>query len=110
MIIQIVLSVALVSILIYFLLTSRRPSVISFVVTLGTGSGLLFVWQPELTQQIAVFIGVGRGADMIFYSWLVVSLALFLNFHVKQRAYLESLTILARELAILNAKRSGDQD
>ncbi len=105
MIIRLLLTGSLAAILTYFVLTSRRPSVVGYGVGLGAVSGIFFVWQPDRTTRIATFIGVGRGADMIFYSWLVISFALFLNNHIRQRRTLEMVTQLSREVAILTAVR-----
>lgn len=105
MIFQLVLSVSLVSILFYFLLTKRRPAFVTAVVIAVSASGLLFVWRPEFTTDIATRVGIGRGADMIIYSWLVISYALILNQQVRLRKNHEMMTVLAREVAIANAQR-----
>ena len=36
--------------------------------------------------------------------WIVISLLLLLNLHLKLRAHMELITVLARELAIVNAR------
>ena len=103
MISKIVLSVALLGVLFSFLVSSRHPRIVGIIVMLATASGLFFVWQPDRTTDIAALVGIGRGADLVFYSWLVISYALILNLQIKLRANLDLVTQLAREIAIQNA-------
>jgi hypothetical protein len=40
---------------------------------------------------------------LIIYVWVVISLLVALNIHLKLRAQMELITTLAREVALLNA-------
>jgi hypothetical protein len=110
MIIKLILSLGLAGILIYELLTRRQPRLVAAVVGATSLIGVFFVWRPDLTTLIAEAIGVGRGADLVFYCWLLVSYALMLSLQVRQRTSLEMTTVLAREIAILNARRPAHRD
>ncbi len=46
--------------------------------------GIFFVLFPETTTVIANKVGVDRGADMIFYVYIVTSLIIFIHFYGKQ--------------------------
>jgi small membrane protein len=53
---------------------------------------------------LAEVAGIGRGVDLIIYTWVVISLLVVLNLHLKLRAQMELITALAREIAIANAR------
>jgi small membrane protein len=102
MIAQIMLSLLLCSVLVYAWAEYRRSPVVavmSFVVTLA---GLYFVWVPSHSTSLAEFVGVGRGVDLILYTWVSISLIVLLNLHLKLRAQLELITALARSIALAN--------
>ena len=51
-------------------------------------------------------MGIGRGSDLILYTWVVISLLIMLNLHLKLRLQLDMITRLARAVAIDRAKES----
>jgi hypothetical protein len=67
-------------------------------------TGLYFVWVPAHATSLAALVGIGRGVDLILYVWVVISLIVLLNLHLKLRQQTEVITVLARELAIANAR------
>jgi hypothetical protein len=103
MIAQIVLSILLSGILLYAWIEHRRAPAIGLVSMLAALTGLYFVWIPDHASRLAALAGVGRGVDLIIYIWVVISLIVLLNLHLKLRAQMELVTVLARELAIANA-------
>ena len=84
----------------------RRSPVVGLFVGLAALGGLYFVWMPSHATRLAALVGIGRGVDLIIYIWVVISLLLLLNLHLKLRAQMELITVLARELAIANARSS----
>ncbi len=72
-------------------------------------TGLYFVWLPSHATWLAAQVGVGRGVDLILYVWVVISLIVLLNLHLKLRVQTELITVLARELAIANARWPTNQ-
>lgn len=59
---------------------------------------------PELLVELARFLGIGRGADLVFYvSILGTFLAFFLTY-LRFRRVEDQLTEIVRHLAILNAE------
>jgi hypothetical protein len=102
MIAQVMLSLLLCGVLVYSWAEYRRSPVValmSFVVSLA---GLYFVWVPDHSTRLAEFAGVGRGVDLILYTWVAISLIVLLNLHLKLRAQLELITALARTIALAN--------
>ena len=66
-------------------------------------AGLYFVWLPSHATWLASLVGIGRGVDLILYVWVIISLLVMLNLHLKLRAQMELITVLTREIAIANA-------
>lgn len=62
---------------------------------------ILFVWQPWLTDRIAGYLHVGRGADAVLYLSLVAVFAILFKLFVKIESLDHELTTIVRELAII---------
>jgi SAM-dependent methyltransferase len=54
-------------ILISYLKRFRRPALDKLFIGLLLATGIFFLLYPEVTNQLAHFLGIGRGADLIFY-------------------------------------------
>ena len=67
-------------------------------------AGLYFVWFPSHSTQLAELVGIGRGVDLILYIWVCISLIVLLNLHLKLRRQMELVTLLARQLAMSDAR------
>jgi hypothetical protein len=104
MIAQTGLTVLLLGVMVYAWTEYRRAPVIGFVAVFVAASGLYFVWLPSHASWLAGLAGIGRGVDLILYVWVVISLIVFLNLHLKLRSQTEMITALAREIAIANAR------
>jgi len=99
MIIQILLSLGLLFSLFYALVQPGPLYFFKFAMSLVAAGGIYFVWFPEKTTDLAAFLGVGRGADLVFYSWIMVALVVILNLHLRSKKQDAKLTKLAREFA-----------
>jgi small membrane protein len=107
MIMQAALSVLLAGIVLYAWVERRRSPVVGFLSMLSASAGIYLVWTPAHASALAEMAGVGRGVDLILYLWVVISLLLFLNLHLKLRAQMDLMTTLARAITIANAGRLG---
>jgi small membrane protein len=107
--IRILLTVGLSVFLVYG--TSQRgKSRFVFYATLAIGTaGLFLVWMPEEANDLAYLLGVGRGADLILYCWILTSLIMALNLHVLIRENQQVTTELARQLALAHPLKSLEQ-
>jgi hypothetical protein len=107
--IRILLTVGLLVFLVYA--TSQRDkSRLVFYATLVIGAaGLFFVWMPEEANDIAYLLGVGRGADLILYCWILTSLIMGLNLHLLIRENQQIMTELARRFALAHPIKSLEQ-
>ena len=63
-------------------------------------TGLVFVWRPDLSIRAANLLGVGRGADLIFYLWTVITFIILIHFNYKLKKQRNAITEIVRKLAI----------
>lgn len=83
----------------------RMSPLVGYLTPLLSLAGILLVLNPQISSEIAKVLGVGRGADLVFYLWTVLSALLIANIHFRLRYQKELLTTLARDLALLSASR-----
>jgi len=100
MIIQLLLSAGLALCLAYALAELRRSPLSGALLTLTVLGGLYFVWRPEHANAVANMVGVGRGADLLLYCWILASLMVALKLNLKIRAKEQVMTELARKFAL----------
>ena len=114
MIAQFIFSILLAGIVIYAWSEYARSPVVAVLTLLVASAGLYFVWMPEHSTQLAEAVGIGRGVDVILYSWVCLSLIVLLNLHLKLRTQMESITALARKIALADARparvQTGQRD
>lgn len=110
MIVQFLLTFALLGSLLYVFGQKSLIGGIRLGLHAVIAGGLILVWVPEQSTMIANLIGVGRGADLVYYVWIVLSLAIFINIHLKLRETTALVTQLARQIAIVEAQRSLKQN
>ena len=70
--------------------------------SLWGAAGTATLW-PDLTSHIANMAGIGRGADLVSYCGIVVMLVGFWLVYLHLRRMRMEITILVRELALLEA-------
>jgi hypothetical protein len=71
--------------------------------------GIGLVLNPELTNQAAAALGIGRGADLMFYFFIVFCLFHFAATAATLRRLQHDLGELTRALALLRASLPNDQ-
>jgi hypothetical protein len=103
MIAQILFSLLLCAVFLYAWIEYRRSPVVAALSLFAAIAGFYFVWVPSHSTQLAEFVGIGRGVDLILYTWVGISLIVILNLHLKLRTQLELITVLARTIALANA-------
>src|SRR5262245_27753086 len=106
MIAQLIFSILLLCVLFYGRAAYRQSRAIGSLAILAACAGLYFVWLQEHATRLAEWVGIGRGVDLVTYIWVVISFLMLLNLHLKLRAQLELITVLAREQALEKASRS----
>jgi hypothetical protein len=104
MIAQHILTVLLLGTLLYAWIEYRRSPVVGLLAAIAASGGLYFVWAPSHATRLAEIVGIGRGVDLFIYIWVAISVLILLNLHLKLRSQMELITVLARELAISQAR------
>ena len=107
MIAQIILTALLGGILCYAWTEHRRSPAIGLTAGVVASGGLYFVWLPAHATALAELAGVGRGVDLIIYVWVVISLLVALNLHLKLRADGAHNDASARDYATQCASQTG---
>ena len=107
MIIQWVLCVGLGAALSYAYLQRRKSRAISLGIMLVSAAGVLAVLVPEASNAVARGLGIGRGADLVIYCWIVISLLVSVNLQFKILQLQHSLTLLTREMALRSPTSPG---
>jgi hypothetical protein len=108
MIAQLVLSLLLGVVLIYAWAQYRRSPIVTVLSCAVSLFGFYFVWIPSHATRVAELVGIGRGADLVLYVWVCISLVVLLNLHLKLRTQHELITQLARSIALANATLPED--
>jgi hypothetical protein len=103
--IQIILTLGLTLIFVYSILQRHRIRIIASAIAAAALFGIVMVRFPDAVTTLANGIGVGRGADLIFYLWVLVGAAVMVIMHVQMKVQEQKITLLARELAIERALR-----
>jgi hypothetical protein len=107
MIIRIVLLSALAAIGYFgFLRRNRLPVNIMVVLAILAVAGVAVLF-PGYTDEIAQWMGVGAGKDLIVYLVQVLLLFLAIHFYTKSVDHQRQLAQLVREIAILRAEVEG---
>jgi hypothetical protein len=109
MIAQIVLSLLLGIVVLYAWAQYRRSPIVTVLSCAVSLIGFYFVWIPSHATRVAELVGIGRGADLVLYVWVCISLVVLLNLHLKLRTQHELITQLARSIALANATLPEDK-
>jgi small membrane protein len=104
MIIRILLLTGLSAIGFFIFLRRNRLPFHIMTVFLLLIVGAVAVVMPNLTSDVAVLVGVGRGTDLITYIAIVAVMFVLLHYYTKFVELQQKLTQLAREMAILRAE------
>lgn len=67
--------------------------------------GLVLIGFPNLSSKIANALGIGRGADLVFYLFILFSWFWFMIIENKIRKSDEKITKLVRYLALKNSNQ-----
>lgn len=91
-------------ILFFMLYSSRHAYFLRIPVLLGILVGAVCVWHTEAAATAAVFLGVGRASDLVFYCCILLAFYCFFTLYLKHEKTKEDLTILTREIALNQAQ------
>lgn len=110
MIIKIILISCIFLIGIYLVLVQNTAKIRAWrkIAMFLLGSFAIFtVLYPQATNDIAHWLGVGRGADLLFYLTSVAVIFLGLHSYVRFRQMDQRMVKLTRQIALLEAKQDS---
>lgn len=105
MIFQAAALLVLAGLLLYAFGQRRRSAPLAYGIMVTAAAGAVLVVLPDLTTAVANAVGIGRGADLIFYLFMLIAFAAIANLHLRMRAQAEVVTLLAREIALATARQ-----
>ena len=94
---------------VYFL-RLRKKSYDRLIVIFFILSGVILVIMPDLSAEIARFVGVGRGVDLVLYLGMLGLSFVSLLLYAKLRDLEAVLSELVRSIAIAEASQPGETD
>ncbi|MGQ0739899.1 MAG: DUF2304 domain-containing protein [Bacteroidota bacterium] len=106
--IQIVLISGVVIIFTYYVSRFRNALLDLLALILFTGLGIFFILFPDYTNKIANKLGVGRGADLLFYICILFFLFIILKLFSRIRRLEDKITELIRQQAKDKAKEMNE--
>jgi len=98
--IQIILTSGIIIIAAYMYLRLRSNVLDVILILLFVVVGVVFVIFNEITDKMAHFLGISRGADMIFYLGILFLFFLILKLYARLRRLEQNLTELVRKKSI----------
>ena len=101
-------SVVLISLL--FITRWRKRTLDIIVLAVLAITAVVFILQPDLTQRIANKLGVGRGADLIFYISIMLFWFMILKLYARLRSLEQNFTEFIRKDALKNSITLGHED
>lgn len=105
--IQIFLSLGIVSIAVYMYLRLRSTLLDVVLIILFLAAGIFFVLFPDTTTRIANLVGVSRGADLLFYFAILFLFFLILKLYARLRRVEQKFTELVRNKSIEEMEEPG---
>ena len=99
---QFILTIILISYAVYALFQRQNAHYVSEVTSFAALLGLLLVWRPDTATTIAHWVGVGRGADLVFYCFILAGLIVSFHLHLCIKRSNQLITELARAVALQN--------
>jgi len=73
-------------------------------VVLVVAFGIIVAWSPNISNEIAHRLGVGRGADLLLYVLTLAFVFSLLAHYIRSREEARRIAVLARRVAILEAR------
>jgi hypothetical protein len=110
MMIQVFLSALLAGVALMVGLQRTTSRLLRATVLVVIALGAYFVWVPDQTTRLAALLGVGRGADLVMYLWVVITLALIVLLYLKIVRLSRKLTQLTRASALADPKQPANGD
>lgn len=107
---QLIIKIILIALFVIFAIAlvlpvtgARRLAIRRILLLLTTLAGIVAIAFPELVNQLANLVGVGRGTDLVLYVLVIVFIGNSIASSIRHRQLEREVTRLARTVAISNA-------
>jgi len=107
--IQPVLLAGVAFIFLYFVVWMKKRLLDIVILFLMICCAVVFIVWPDLTTVIAKKVGVGRGADLIFYVSILIFWFVILKLYTRIRRLEQLFTGIIREDALKNAQDNSEK-
>ena len=104
---QIILVLALIGIAVYLLRSTPSPrhlAIRRLVMLVGILAGIVVIIWPDLLTVLAQLVGIGRGADLLFYIAIIIGMLYIVNEYKRSVRLARLNTRLAREITLTEAR------
>lgn len=108
--IQLVLLTGLAFITLYFIIRLKRRLLDIVLLAVMVLSAVAFILWPDITNALAAWLGVGRGADLVFYISILIFWFVMLKLYARIRKLEMLLTQIVRENALHKASAPSTQN
>jgi small membrane protein len=108
--IQILLITGVVLVAVYFFVRLHN-SVLDILLLLAlVSAAVVFIFFPDATNRIAHKLGVGRGADLVFYLSIIIFWFVILKLYVRIRQLEKIVTDVVRKDALHEQEKVSSSD
>jgi hypothetical protein len=101
--IKIILITGIAFIAVYYFIRLRNSLFDIILLLLMIGVAITLVIFPDISNDIAHRLGVGRGADLVFYTSILIFWFIILKLYARIRRLEQTITQVVRKDAIDNA-------
>lgn len=109
--IQLILLTGVAFIGLFFFIRLKKRTLDILLLFFMVGCAAVFVIWPDITNKIATRLGVGRGADLVFYISILTFWFVILKLYARIRRLEQLLTEIVREDALNKASaQAGKSD
>ena len=98
--IRIILITGLAFIAVYYFIRLRNSIFDIILLLLMIGAAITLVLFPDISNEIAHKLGVGRGADLVFYTSILIFWFILLKLYARIRRLEQTITKIVRKDAI----------
>ena len=95
---------------VYFFIRLRNTILDLVLLFALVAAAIVFVLFPDLTTDIAHRLGVGRGADLIFYTSIIIFWFVILKLYARIRRLEQIVTDVVRKDALDNSEKIKDKN
>jgi hypothetical protein len=104
--IKILLITGVAFIAVYFFLRLRNSLFDLLLLLMLIAAAVVFILFPDITNQLAARLGVGRGADLVFYTSIIIFWFVILKLYARIRKLEQIITTIVRKETLDEANKS----